>query len=357
MGVRLPEADTINQEPAVKSTRGTPVMGSRRQEIIMWHTTIGILITLALGILGMPPVPHAQAPGKVYRVGYLTVHDSFDPAFREAMRPLGYIEGQNLVLEGRFARGQAERLPALAAELVQLRVDVIVTVSTPAALAAKDATTKIPIVMASVSQPVERGLVASLAQPGGNLTGQSNEPGQELGGKQLELLKEAVPTLSRVGVFWNSTFQTPTLRGIEAAAQALGITVLPVDIQQPEHVHAAFAAMLEERAEALLVTAAAQNVRHYQQIADFATTHRLATMFQAREAVEAGGLMSYYQNWADQRRRAAVYVAKILQGAKPADLPVEQPTTFELVLNLKTAKALGLTLSPVFLYRADKVIH
>ena len=202
--------------------------------------------------------------------GFLTIHDDFDPAFREMMRQLGYLEGQNLVLEGRFAQGQAERLPALAAELVQLGVDVLVTISTPAALAAKDATTRIPIVMASVSQPVERGLVASLAQPGGNLTGQSNEPGTELGGKQLEILKEAVPTLSRVGVFWNATFQTPTLRAIEAAAQALGITVLPVDIQKPADIDAAFATMLQERAEALVVTAAAQNVRHYQQIADFA---------------------------------------------------------------------------------------
>ena len=323
----------------------------------MWRTTIGILMTLAFGIFGMPHVPHAQSPGKVYRVGFLTVLDGFDTAFREAMHQLGYIEGQNLVLEGRFARGQAERLPALAAELVQLGVDVLVTISTPAALAAKDATTTIPIVMASVSQPVERGLVASLAQPGGNLTGQSNEPGQGIGGKQLEILKEAVPTLSRVGVFWNSTFQTPTLRGIEAAAQALGITVLPVDIQQPEHVDAAFATMRQERAEALVVTAAAQNVRHYQQIVDFATTHRLPTMFQARGAVEAGGLMSYYLDWADLRRRAAVYVDKILRGAKPADLPIEQPTTFELVINLKTAKAFGLTLPPTLLFRADKVIQ
>ena len=323
----------------------------------MWRTTIGLLMTLALGIAGMPYVPHAQPPGKVYRVGFLTMRDDIDTVFREAMRQRGYSEGQNLVLEARFARGQAERLPALAAELVQLRVDVIVTTSTPAALAAKDATTTIPIVMATVSQPVERGLVASLAQPGGNLTGQSNEPGTEFGGKQLELLKEAVPTLSRVGVFWNATFQTQTLRAVEAAAQALGMTVFAADIQQPEHVEAACAAMLQERAEALLVTAAPQNVRHYQQIVDFAATHRLPTMFQQRSAVEAGGLMSYYLNWADQRRRTAAYVDKILRGAKPADLPVEQPTTFELVINLKTAKAFGLTLPPTLLFRADEVIQ
>ena len=320
----------------------------------MWRTTIGVLMSLALGITGMLHVSHAQAPGKVYRVGFLTVLDSIDTAFREAMHQLGYIEGQNLVLEGRFARGQAERLPVLAAELVQLEVDVLVTASTPAALAAKDATTTIPIVMASVSNPVERGLVASLARPGGNLTGQSNTPGPAFSGKQLEILKEAMLTLSRVGVFWNSTFQT--LRGIEAAAQALGLAVLSADIQQPEHVDAAFAVMLQERAEALVVTAAAQNIRHMQQIVEFATVHRLPTMFQARGAVEAGGLMSYYLNWADQRRRAAVYVDKILQGVKPADLPVEQPTTFELVINLKTAKALGMTMPPSLLLLADEVI-
>jgi putative ABC transport system substrate-binding protein len=273
------------------------------------------------------------------------------------MRQLGYIEGQNLVLEGRFARVQAERLPALAAELVQLGVDVIVTTSTPAALAAKEATTTIPIVMATVSQPVERGLVASLAQPGGNLTGQSNEPGTEFGGKQLELLKEAVPTLSRVGVFWNATFQTPTLQGVQAAAQALGMTVFAADIQQPEHIEDAFAAMRQERAEALLVTAAPQIIRHYQQIVEFATTHRLPTMFQQRRAVEAGGLMSYYLDWADQRRRTAVYVDKILRGAKPADLPIEQPTKFELVINLKTAQALGITIPPTLLFLADEVLR
>ena len=323
----------------------------------MWRTTLGLLMSLVLGIAAMPHVSHAQPPGKVYRVGFLTMGDNIDTVFREAMRQLGYIEGQNLVLEGRFARGQAERLPALAAELVQLGVDVMVTASTPAALAAKDATTTIPIVMATVSQPVERGLVASLAQPGGNLTGQSNEPGTEFGGKQLEILKEAVPTLSRVGVFWNATFQTPTLRAIEAAAQALDITVLPVDIQKPADIDAAFATMLQERAEALLVTAAPQIGRHYQQIVDFATMHRLPTMFQARRAVEAGGLMSYYLDWADQRRRTAVYVDKILRGAKPVDLPVEQPTTFELVINLKTAQALGITIPPTLLFQANEVMR
>ena len=323
----------------------------------MWRMTIGTMI-LVLGILVMPYVPHALPLGKVYQVGYLTLGDSIEQAFREALRHLGYTEGQNLVLEGRFARGQSERLPALAAELVQLGVDVIVTNTTPAALAAKDATTTIPIVMAVVNTPVERGLVASLAQPGGNLTGLDNSPGPGFLGKQFELLKEAAPAISRVGVFWDSTFQR--LRGFEAAAQALGMTVLSVDVQEmvvPEHFAAAFATMLQERAEALFVMAAAQNARHYQHIVAFATAHRLPTMFQARRAVEAGGLMSYYLNSDDLRRRAAVYVDKILKGAKPADLPVERPTTFELVINLTTAKAFGLTIPPTLLFQADKVIQ
>jgi putative ABC transport system substrate-binding protein len=273
------------------------------------------------------------------------------------MSQLGYIEGQNLVLESRFAQGQYERLPALAAELVQVGVEVMVTVTTPAAHAAKDATTTIPIVMASVSNPVERGLIASLARPGGNLTGVANSPGQGLSGKLLELLKDAVPAISRIGVFWDSTFQR--LEGIKALAQVLGMTVLPVDLRDmvvSEHFTAAFATMLQERAEALYVTSAAPNARHYQHIVDFATAHRLPTMFQDSRAVEAGGLMSYYQDWADQRRRAAAYVDKILKGVKPADLPVEQSMKFELVLNLKTAEALGITFPPHLLVLADQVI-
>jgi putative ABC transport system substrate-binding protein len=323
----------------------------------MWRTIIGSLLTLTLGICGMPHAPHAQPLGKVYRVGYLSLGDSIDPAFGEAMSQLGYIEGQNLVLERRFAHGQYERLPALAAELVQVGVEVMVTVTTPAAHAAKNATTTIPIVMASVSNPVERGLIASLARPGGNLTGVANSPGRGLSGKLLEMLKDAVPATSRVGVFWDSTFQS--LEGIKAPAQVLGMTVLPVDVRDmvvSEHFTAAFATMLQERAEALYVTAAAPNARHYQHIVDFATAHRLPTMFQDSRAVEAGGLMSYYQNWADQRRRAAVYVDKILKGAKPADLPVEQSMKFELVINLKTATALDLTIPPLLLFQADKVI-
>jgi putative ABC transport system substrate-binding protein len=319
--------------------------------------TLRLVVMLALVILTVPLAAHAQPSTKVHRIGWLS--GGSPPAgvraLQQGLRDLGYVEGQNLVIEQRHAEGNDERLPALAVELVRLKVDVLVTAFTPAALAAKDATTTIPIVMAGVSNPVERGLVASLAQPGGNLTGLSNTPGPGFGGKQLELLKEAVPALSRVGVFWDSTFQA--LGELEAAAQALGMTVLSADIQKPEHVEAAFATMLQERAEALFVTAAAPNVRHLQQIVDFATAHRLPTMLSNRSAVEAGGLMSYFLNWTALRRRSAVYVDKILKGAKPADIPVERPTTFELVINLKTAKAFGLTIPPTLLFQADEVIQ
>ena len=327
----------------------------------MWCRSIGLSIAFILSLFMALRTAEAQQPTKVHRIGWLSGGtppsgpNASIGALQRGLRDLGYIEGQNLVIEQRWAEGNAERLPALAAELVRLRVEVLVTAFTPAALAAKDATTTIPIVMAGVGNPVERGLVASLAHPGGNLTGLANEVGPGFGAKQLELLKEAVPTISRVGVFWDSTFQL--LTGLEAAAQALGMTVISADIQQPEHVDAAFATMLQERVEALFVTAAAQNVRHLRQIVEFTTTHRLPTMFQNREAVEAGGFMSYFLNWADQRRRAAGYVAKILQGAKPADLPVEQPTKFELVINLKTAQALGITMPPSLLLLADEVIQ
>jgi putative ABC transport system substrate-binding protein len=212
-------------------------------------------------------------------VGYLTLERGIDKRFRETLAQLGYVEGQNLVLEGRFAQGNRDHLPALATELVQLGVEVIVTVTTPAALAAKDATTTIPIVMAGVTTPVEHGFVTSLARPGGNLTGLSNTPGPGFRGKQLELLKDAVPTISRVGVFWDSTFQSTLFSDAKAAAQAWGMTLLSVDVQRPEHFDAAFATLLQERVDALVVSAAQQYYSHTKRIIDFATTHRLPTMF------------------------------------------------------------------------------
>jgi putative ABC transport system substrate-binding protein len=321
----------------------------------MWRTTIGTRL-FVLSILVMSFVSHAQQPPKVYRIGYLTLGHGIDRAFREALAHLGYVEGHNLVLEGRFAQGNRDRLPALAAELVQLGVEVIVTATTPAALTAKDATTMIPIVMAGVVMPVEHGLATSFARSGGNVTGLTNHPGPGFTGKRLALLKDAVPAISRVGVFWDSTFQSTSFSDAEAAAQALGITAVSLDVQRPEHFDAAFATVLQERVDALVVSAAQQHISHANRIIDFATTHRLPTMFYEPGSVEAGGLMAYSVDWSSIRQRAAVYVDKILRGAKPADLPVEQPTKFELVINLKAAQALGLTIPPTLLFQADKVI-
>jgi putative ABC transport system substrate-binding protein len=322
----------------------------------MRYRTVGIIVLCTLGMLAAPLLAPAQKPGQVYRVGYLAIRPTIDEAFREVLRQLGYVEGHNLVLEGRFAQGQYERLPDLAAELVRLGVDVIVTISTPAALAAQHATTTLPIVMAGVSDPVERGLIASLARPGGNLTGITNNPGPGFTAKQLELLKDAAPTIARVGVFWDSTFLHEGFSEAQRAAQALGMTALSADVKDGQF-DTLFAAMLEARAEALLVYPIAQNWVHTQRIVDFATAHRLPTLFGERIYVEAGGLMSYWASWADMRRRAAAQVGKILKGTKPADLPVEQPTKFELILNLKTAKTLGMTVPPSLLLLADEVLQ
>ena len=322
----------------------------------MRYRTVGIIVLCALGMLAAPLAAPAQKAGKVYRVGYLAIRPSIDEAFREALHQLGYVEGQNLVLEGRFAQGQYERLPALAAELVRLGVDVTVTISTPAALAAKHATTTIPIVMAGVSDPVERGLIASLARPGGNLTGITNNPGPGFTAKQLELLKEAAPTISRVGVFWDSTFLKEGFSEAQSAAQALGMTALSADVKDGQF-DTLFAAMLQERAEAFLVFPIAQNWMHTQRIVEFATAHQVPTLFGERLYVEAGGLMSYWANWEDLRRRAAAQVDKILKGTNPADLPVEQPMKFDLIINLKTAQALGITIPPTLLFLADEVIR
>jgi putative ABC transport system substrate-binding protein len=322
----------------------------------MRYNTVGIIVLCALGLLAAPLAAPAQKSGAVSRVGYLAIRPSIDEAFRETLRQLGYVEGHNLMLEGRFAQGQYERLPDLAAELVRLGVDVIVTISTPAALAAKHATTTIPIVMAGVSDPVECGLIARLARPGGNLTGITNNPGPGFTAKQLELLKEAAPTLCRVGVFWDSTFLKEGFSEAQRAAQALGMAALSADVKDGQF-DTLLAALLQERAEALLVFPIAQNWVHTQRLVDFATAHRLPTLFGERLYVEAGGLMSYWADWADVRRRAAAQVDKILKGTKPADLPVEQPMKFELIINLKTAKTLGMTMPPSLLLLADEVIQ
>jgi len=281
-------------------------------------------------------------------------------AFLEGMRALGYVEGQDFVLEYRGAEGQFEGFPDLAAELVRLKVEVIVAQGTPAALAAKHATTTIPIVMVGVGDPVGSGLVASLARPGGNITGLSNLS-PELVRKQLEFLKDVRPTVSRVAVLWNPANPASHLmvRAADVAAQALGVQLHLVEARGrgPDAFDSAFAAMTNAHADALLVLADNIFFEHRRRLAELAAMSHLPTMYQGREHVEAGGLISYAASVPDVWRHGATYVDKILKGAKPADLPVEQPTRFELVINLKTAQALGITMPPSLLLLADEVIR
>jgi putative ABC transport system substrate-binding protein len=283
-----------------------------------------------------------------------------DESFRQGLRELGYVEGKNIVIDYRFAEGKFDRLPDLAAELVELKVDVIVAQVTQASLAAKGATKTIPIVMQGVSDPVGTGLVASLARPGANITGTS-AMSAEVVGKSLELLKETVPKLSRVAVLWNpnnAIFQAQMLRETQIAAGALAVELQILGAGGAEEIDQAFAAMTRGRAGALLVLPdPVFNFLHRARIVDLAEKSRLPAMYGARDFAAAGGLMVYGPNYADLFRRAATYVVKILKGASPADLPVEQPTKFELIINLKTAKALGLTIPIPLLGRADEVIE
>ena len=321
-----------------------------------------VLLTLALVLLAAP-VAAAPAPAKVPRIGFLGSGTSaaFAPlivAFRQGLRDLGYVEGQNVVLELRWAEGRLERLPALAAELVRLPVDVIVTHGTPGTLAAKRATTAIPIVTTTIGDPVGSGLVASLARPGGNLTGLSLL-GPELGGKRLELLREVVPGLSRVAILWNraNPYNAELLRDAEAAARTLGVQLQSLAVRGPDDYEEALRAASGGRAGALVTVEDPLAVTQRARIVDLAAKNRLPAMYFAREFVDAGGLMSYGPSFADMYHRAATYVDKILRGARPADLPVEQPTRFELVVNLKTAKALGLTFPRSVLNLADEAIQ
>jgi len=314
-------------------------------------------------LLAAPLTADAQPAAKVPRIGFLgnstaALEANLVGPFREGLRELGYVEGRNILIEYRWAEGKNERLPALIAELIALKVDVIVTAGTPAALAVKKATTSIPLVMAAVGDPVGVGLVASLARPGGNVTGLS-AIAPELEGKRLELLREVVPRLSHIAVLWNpdNPFQPGSLKEARAAAQVLGIKVQLLGVRTAEDFPAAFAAILKERPDALLVLADRIFLHNRARIVDFEAKRRLPGMYPYRELVEAGGLMSFGPSYADMHRRAATYVDKILKGAKPADLPVEQPTKFDLVINLKTAKALGLTIPPSLLGRADEVIQ
>ncbi|HEV8458500.1 MAG TPA: ABC transporter substrate-binding protein, partial [Methylomirabilota bacterium] len=282
-------------------------------------------------------------------------------AFRQGLRDLGYVEGRNVVIEYRDAEGNVERLPALAAELVALKVDVIVVGGTPAVLAAKQATKTIPIVFTVAADPVADGLVTSLARPGGNVTGLSNL-GPELVGKCLEQLKQAVPGVSRVAVLWQpgafgERTEKDMLKEAEVAARALGVRPQFVEARGPDDFDRAFSDMTRARAGALTVLLSPMFFNERRRLVDLAAKNRLPAVYQVREFVDAGGLMSYGANLADLVRRAATYVDRILKGAKPGDLPVEQPTKFELVINLKTAKALGLTIPQSVLGRADEVIQ
>jgi putative ABC transport system substrate-binding protein len=315
-----------------------------------------------LSILVAPLSSEAQPAGKVYRIGYLSLgspSDGVSRPFRDTLRQLGYVEGQNLLIESRFADAKVDQLPGLAADLVRRNVDLIVTIGTPPVQAAKEATATIPTVMAGSADPVEHGFVASLAQPGGNVTGVTHSPGPEISGKGIELLREAVPTVSRVAVLWDSSIihEGLSLENQKVVARKLGVTPLLFDAKTLDELNAALVAIPRERANGLFIFPNFINGKHSQLILDFAATNRLPTMFQETWWVESGGLMSYYTNWDRLRERAAIFVDRILKGAKPGDLPVEQPTKFDLVISLKTAKALGLTIPPTVLSRADKVIE
>jgi putative ABC transport system substrate-binding protein len=320
------------------------------------------LCGLTLGTLALPFAAEAQPTGKVPRIGFL-YYGSPGPspeldAFRQGLRELGCIEGQNIAIDVRFASGRVERLPELAAELVRLKVDVIVTPGTPASVAAKKATSTIPIVFAGVADAVGAGLVANFARPGGNITGLTSISA-ELGGKRLELLKEVAPKASRVAVLYNPADRSNVLvlKELQESAPALGLTLQPLEVRGPGEFKGAFVAMSRKRAHALFGAAGVLTTGHRKAIVDLSAKSRIPAMWGERQFVEAGGLMSYAVNFYDQVRRAATYVDKILKGAKPADLPVEQPTKFELVINLKTAKALGLTIPRSLLLRADEVIQ
>src|SRR5438128_1388344 len=331
----------------------------------MWCSTVWCIVTLTLSLLAAPLAADAQQAGKVPRIGFLGVTSPSDrpshlDAFRQRLRELGWVEGQNVVIDYRYAEDRVDRLPDLAAELVRLKVDLIIaSAGTQVATAAKNATETIPIVMIAVRDPVGTGLIASLARPGGNITGVSGSAGLEWVTKQLELLKETVPKIRHVAILSNpdNAYHQLAIREVNVAARSLGVQLQLLEARGPNEFDGAFAAMAKERVEALLVLSDAIFNSHGTRLADLAARSRLPAAFGVRDDVEAGGLMSYGPSILDSYRQAATYVDKILKGAKPADLPVEQPMKFELVLNLKTAEALGLTIPPLILFQADEVLQ
>jgi len=340
--------------------------------------TVLFVVTLALTLLAVPLSARAQQPGKVYRIGWLGITrpaaTDTNPqvcftkgghwqAFLAGLREHGYLPGQTLVTECRWTEGRTERAPALAAELVSLKPDLLVAFSTANVRAAKQATSTIPIVMLGVIDPVGRGLVPSLAHPGGNVTGLTDQP-MEMEGKRLQLLKEAVPTVSRVAALSHpggsglpAGAEPQFARELEAAARALGLTLQIYDVRVPEELEGAFAAMTKARAEALFVTATPFWYSHRHRIIELAAKHRLPAMYNDRDLVPLGGLLAYDVDQRDIFRRLGFYVDRLLKGANPGDLPVEQPTKVDLLINLKTAKALGLTIPQSLLMRADEVIE
>jgi putative ABC transport system substrate-binding protein len=319
-------------------------------------------ITMLGGAAGAwPLVAHAQQ--KIPRVGFMgnstaALEANLVGAFREGLSELGYEEGRNIAIEYRWADGSYERFPALVAELTSSKVDVIVTAGTPAALAVKKATTTVPLVMVAVGDPVGTGLVPSLARPDGNITGLSSVA-PDLEGKRLELLREVVPKLSHVAVFFNSLnpFHVVSIRQAHAATEAIGIKLQQHDIRKSEDLDGAFAIIRKERPDALLILADRVFLHDRQRMMDFTEEQRLPNVNAYRELVEAGGLMSYGPSYEDMHKRAAIYVNKILKGAKPGDLPIEQPTKFSLIVNLKAAKVLGISMPATLLSRADEVIE
>jgi putative ABC transport system substrate-binding protein len=319
-----------------------------------------VLIAILLPtFLAISPPAVAQPPGKIHRVAVLG-NENNPPweGFRRGLRELGYVDGQNVTIEWRWSEGKPDRLPGLATEVVSLRPDVIVASGTQAIRAAKRATSAIPIVMTTSSYPDKIGLVDSLSRPGGNVTGLSNV-GPELSGKKLELLKEIAPKASRVAVVFNPASEVEPLvvQELSAMAPALSLEIESVEVRSPDDFSAAFAALSPSRLHALLALGNPINFRGRRLIADFAVKNRLPSIYDERLFVEAGGLLSYAPSFIDAFHRAATYVDKVLKGQKPADLPIEQPTKFELVINLKTAKALGLSIPPSLLLRADQVIE
>jgi ABC-type uncharacterized transport system substrate-binding protein len=322
-------------------------------------------IVVAAGLLAVPLVGEAQQAAKIARIGWLGDNPAGNPhlrqAFLQGLHDLGYVEGRNLVIEYRSAEGKVERFPALAAELVALKVDVLVAPGTRAALAAKQATRTLPIVLVAVGDPVTSGLVTSLARPGGNVTGSSTYA-PDLVGKCLEQLQQAVPGVSRVAVLWEpgglgKRTEQDMLKAADLAARVLGVRLQFVEARGPADFDRAFSDMTRARAGALTVLASVMFFNERRRLVDRAAQNRLLAVYVGKEFVDAGGLMAYGANRADMFRRAAIYVDKILKGAKPGDLPVEQPTKFELVINLKTAKALGLTIPQSILLRVDQVIE